>query len=81
MEIEKDGTISIVGYARTNGEIGRILETLLNVGILGKVSFLEQTPPTVQNKLVKIEIPGEELTQAKATELLSFMRRAFDVRC
>ncbi len=75
----ENGNIQIVGKARTNGEIGRILECLLEVEIFGKVQYLETMTAADQAKIIKIEIPEEDLTQEKATHILSYMRRAADV--
>lgn len=75
----KEGNIEIVGIARTNGEIGRILECLLEVGIIGKVQYLETMTKEDPTKIIKIEIPEKELTPEKATNILNYMKSATEV--
>lgn len=76
---KEEGMIQIVGEARTNGEIGRILECLLEVGIFGKVQYLETMTTQHPTKIIKIEIPEVELTAEKATKILNYMKSAAEV--
>lgn len=71
---KEEGMIKIIGEARTNGEIGRILECLLEVGIFGKVQYLETMTKEDPTKIIKIEIPEGDLTQEKATHILQYMK-------
>lgn len=75
----KEGNLEIVGIARTNGEIGRILECLLEVGIFGKVQYLETMTKEDPTKIIKIEIPEKELTQEKASHILNYMKSTAEV--
>lgn len=70
----KEGKLEIVGIARTNGEIGRILECLLEVGIFGKVQYLETMTKEDPTKIIKIEIPEKELTPEKSKHILNYMK-------
>jgi hypothetical protein len=76
---KEKGMIQIVGEARTNGEIGRILECLLEVGIFGKVQYLETMTKEDPTKIIKIEIPEKELTPEKATNILNYMKNTAEV--
>lgn len=71
---KEEGKYKIVGIARTNGEIGRILECLLEVGIFGKVQYLETMTKEDPTKIIKIEIKESELTEKKAKHILNYMK-------
>ncbi len=75
----ENGILEIVCNARTNGEIGRVLECMLEVGIYGKIQFLETVTAQDTKRIVKIEIPEEKLSQEKAIHLLRYIRRSADV--
>ena len=76
---KEEGNLEIVGIARTNGEIGRILECLLEVEIFGKVRYLETMTTQDPTKIIKIEIPEKELTPEKAKHILNYMKSATEV--
>jgi len=75
----KEGNLEIVGIARTNGEIGRILECLLEVEIFGKVQYMETMTKEDPTKIIKIEIPEKELTQEKCKHILNYMKNTAEV--
>lgn len=72
--IQQKETIKIVGVARTNGEIGRTLEKLLEVGIFGKISYLETTTIYQESRIVKLEVEAEDLTDEKIDKIIRFMK-------